>query len=160
MYCFGVSAANESRTRSRAAATPKAQDVLVAVRRTADELRRRVATALAPHGITPQQYNVLRILRGAHPASLPTLEVGARMLEQTPGVTRLLDRLEAAGLVQRERGVDDRRLVECRITAAGLTLLAELDAPVEGVTRHAVRSLGASERRTLLRLLALVRDAP
>jgi DNA-binding MarR family transcriptional regulator len=153
-----MSRSDESRTPSRAAAAPKAQDVIVAVRRTADELRRRVAAALAPHGITPQQYNVLRILRGAHPESLPTLEVGARMLEQTPGVTRLLDRLEAMRLVHRERGVDDRRLVECRITATGLALLAELDAPAEAVTRHAVRSLGAAERRTLLRLLALVRD--
>jgi DNA-binding MarR family transcriptional regulator len=139
-------------------AAPKAQDVATAVLRTADALRRGVAAALAPHGITSQQYNVLRILRGAHPGSLPTLEVGARMIEQTPGVTRLLDRLEAMGLVHRERSVEDRRLVECRITRAGLALLAELDAPVDAVNRHAVRSLSASERQSLVRLLGQMRD--
>ncbi|HEX6537024.1 MAG TPA: MarR family transcriptional regulator [Gemmatimonadaceae bacterium] len=146
------------RLHAPASATPKAQDVATAVLRTADLLRRRVAAALAPHGITSQQYNVLRILRGAHPGSLPTLEVGARMIEQTPGVTRLLDRLEAMGFVHRERGVDDRRLVECQITEAGLTLLARLDAPIDEVNRHAVHALGPAERRSLVRLLELVRE--
>ena len=63
------------RRRAAAAATPRAQDVTTAVLRTADQLRRGVAAALAPHGITSQQYNVLRILRGAHPHPLPTLEI-------------------------------------------------------------------------------------
>jgi len=157
-----MTATGDKRTRPRAPAsatphTPKAHEVTTAVLRTADVLRRRVAAALAPHGITSQQYNVLRILRGVHPGSLPTLEVGARMIEQTPGVTRLLDRLEATGLARRERGVDDRRLVECRITAAGLALLAELDAPIDEVNRHAVRSLDAADRRSLAQLLTLVR---
>jgi DNA-binding MarR family transcriptional regulator len=116
-----------------------------------------VAAALAPHGITSQQYNVLRILRGTHPQPLPTLEIAARMIEQTPGITRLLDRLEAMKLARRERGFDDRRLVECRITPAGLRLLAKLDAPIDAANRRAVRSLDASERRSLVRLLELVR---
>ena len=145
-------------SRAPASAAPKPQDVATSVLRTADALRRRVAAALAPHDITSQQYNVLRILRGAHPGSLPTLEVAARMIEQTPGVTRLLDRLEAMGLARRERGVEDRRLVECGITAAGLALLAELDAPIDAVNRHAVRSLTAADRQSLVRLLALMRD--
>lgn len=149
---------SDQRTRPRASTTPAAPDVATAVLRTADVLRRRVAAALEPHGITSQQYNVLRILRGAHPGSLPTLEVGARMIEQTPGVTRLLDRLEAKGLVQRERGADDRRLVECRITRAGRALLAELDAPIDQVNRQAVRSLAATERRSLVQLLARMRE--
>jgi DNA-binding MarR family transcriptional regulator len=117
-----------------------------------------VAAALAPHGITSQQYNVLRILRGAHPHPLPTLEIAARMIEQTPGITRLLDRLEALKLARRERGVDDRRLVQCTITPAGLRLVAELDAPIDAANRRAVRSLDASQRRSLVRLLELVRD--
>ena len=133
------------------------QDVTTAVLRTADLLRRRFAAALEPRGITSQQYNVLRILRGAHPEPLPTLEVGARMIEQTPGITRLLDRLESAGLVRRQRG-DDRRLVECRITPAGLKLLAELDGPIDEANRQAVRTLGAAERRTLLRMLEAMTD--
>lgn len=149
---------DDDRKRAAPTAPPKPHEVTTAVLRTADVLRRRVAAALAPHGITSQQYNVLRILRGAHPGSLPTLEVAARMLEQTPGVTRLLDRLENVGLVQRERGVDDRRLVECRISPDGLALLAELDAPIDRVNRDAVRPLDGEDRRTVLRLLALLRD--
>jgi DNA-binding MarR family transcriptional regulator len=71
--------------------------------RTADVLRRRGAAVVEPRGITLQQYNVLRILRGAGEEGLPTLEVAARMVEQTPGITRLLDRLEVKGLVRRQR---------------------------------------------------------
>ena len=139
--------------------SPKPQDLTTAVLRTADLLSRRFAAALAPHGITSQQYNVLRILRGVHPAALPTLEVGARMIEQTPGVTRLLDRLEAAGLVKRERSGEDRRLVECRITPRGLKLLAALDGPIDEANRQAVQSIPAAERASLLRLLGLMRGA-
>ncbi|HEU6449902.1 MAG TPA: MarR family transcriptional regulator [Gemmatimonadaceae bacterium] len=156
-----MSETTERKARSRGAAaagTPRAQDVTTAVLRTADQLRRSVAAALAPHGITSQQYNVLRILRGAHPHPLPTLEIAARMIEQTPGITRLLDRLEALKLARRERGVDDRRLVQCTITPAGLRLVAELDAPIDAANRRAVRSLDASQRRSLVRLLELVRD--
>jgi DNA-binding MarR family transcriptional regulator len=144
--------------RGSVAAAPKPQEVTTEVLRTADDLRRRVAAALAPHAITSQQYNVLRILRGVHPGSLPTLEVGARMIEKTPGVTRLLDRLEELELVKRERGVEDRRLVECRITAGGLSLLAELDGPIDEVNRGAVRALTPSERRSLVRLLGIMRN--
>jgi DNA-binding MarR family transcriptional regulator len=131
--------------------------VTTAVLRTADVLRRRVAVALASHAVTSQQYNVLRILRGAHPRPLPTLEVAARMIEQAPGITRLLDRLEAMDLVRRERGAEDRRLVECIITAAGLKLLAELDEPIEAMNEDAVRSLSASDRQSLVRLLGQLR---
>jgi DNA-binding MarR family transcriptional regulator len=94
-----------------------------------------------------------------HPASLPTLEVGVRMIEQTPGVTRLLDRLAAAGLVTRERSGEDRRLVECRITPRGLKLLAALDGPIDEANRQAVQSIRAAERASLLRLLELMRGA-
>ena len=138
--------------------TPRPQELTTAVLRTADALHRRVAAALAPHGITSQQYNVLRILRGVHPEPLPTLEIGARMIEQTPGITRLLDRLEAAGLVRRERGGDDRRRVDCRITAAGRTLLARTDGPIDEINRQAVRTLGAAERRSLLQMLRQMGD--
>jgi len=155
-----MSASDYKRKQGRGAVTaaPKAQEVTTAVLRTADDLRRRVAAALAPHAITSQQYNVLRILRGAHPGSLPTLEVGARMIEKTPGITRLLDRLEELQLVKRERGVEDRRLVECRITVGGLSLLAELDGPINEVNRDAVRALTPSERRSLVHLLGIMRN--
>src|SRR5262249_35367113 len=92
------------------------QEGAVALMRTADQLRHLLTRYLEPAGITAQQYNVLRILRGANPERLPTLEIAERMIERTPGITRLLDRLEAKQLVHRERCPSDRRQVLCGIT--------------------------------------------
>ena len=107
------------------------QEAVVTLIRTADLARRLVGNVVEPHGITAQQYNVLRILRGAENDGLPTLEIAERMIEQTPGITRLLDRLERKKLVTRERSSADRRCVYCRISADGLDLLARLDGPVQ-----------------------------
>jgi DNA-binding MarR family transcriptional regulator len=107
-----------------------AQEATVALLRTADLLRRHLGGVMQASGVTLQQYNVLRILRGAGEAGLPTLEIGERMVEQAPGTTRLLDRLEAKGLARRRRCPHDRRQVLCFITPQGLALLAGLDGPV------------------------------
>src|SRR4029079_16784201 len=107
----------------------KGQEAAIALMRTADLVRRAVGTIVEPHGLTIQQYNVLRILRGAGDKGLPTLESAERMIEETPGITRLLDRLEAKRFVARERCKSDRRRVWCRITKDGLAMLAKLDAP-------------------------------
>jgi len=109
----------------------RSQEATIAILRTADVLRRRVSAQMEPHGITQQQYNVLRILRGARGKPMPTLDIGERLIERTPGITRLLDRLEEKGLVRRERCTEDRRQVHCFITAAGLELLAALDEQVD-----------------------------
>lgn len=101
----------------------------MALLRTADIVRRSVSSVVAPAGVTLQQYNVLRILRGAPPGGLPTLEIGARLVERTPGTTRLLDRLVEKGFVDRSVG-GDRRKVLCTITPRGLALLAALDDDV------------------------------
>ena len=93
-----------------------AQEATLGLVRTADQLRRHFSSVVEPHGITVQQFNVLRILRGASPEALPTLEIAERMVEQTPGVTRLLDRLEAKRLITRARCPNDRRQVLCGIT--------------------------------------------
>src|SRR5213078_2794277 len=114
---------------------------MVALIRTADVVRRAVGDVVEPHGITAQQYNVLRILRGAGQDGLPTLEIAERMIEQTPGITRLIDRLESKRLVERERSSIDRRCVYCRITKAGLDLLARLDAPVQDASGLSLQSL-------------------
>src|SRR6476660_6078934 len=103
------------------------QEALLGIFRTADLLHREINRLIEPHGISGQQYNVLRILRGAGEKGLPTLGVAARLVEQTPGITRLLDRLEKKKLIRRRRCADDRRQVLCEITPAGLDLLAGLD---------------------------------
>jgi MarR family transcriptional regulator, organic hydroperoxide resistance regulator len=136
-----------------------AQEGVVSVMRTADLLRRRTGEFLEPFGITVQQFNVLRILRGGGPDGLPTLEVGARMVEETPGITRLMDRLESKGLVRRQRCPKDRRQHLCWITQQGLDLLAALDGPVVKHSDEGLRGLSREEQSDLIRLLDQVRAA-
>lgn len=134
-----------------------AQEATISILRTADVVRRRLTEVVEPHGVTLQQYNVLRILRGQHPDPLPTLEIGERLIERMPGITRLLDRLEEKALVRRERCTDDRRLVHCWITPAGLELLALMDDAVDRADDTAVAELDAGETATLTTLLERVR---
>lgn len=129
------------------------QEAVVAVLRTADTVRRRLAAAIEPYGLTGQQYNVLRILRGARPEPLPTLEIGQRMIEQTPGVTRLIDRLEEKGLVRRERSSEDRRVVLCSIAGVGLELLEAMEDDVEEANEAALAELDPAEVRQLVEIL-------
>src|SRR5581483_1521584 len=103
--------------------------------RTSDVLSRRIAYVLKNADLSSNQYNVLRILRGA-PEGLPCGEIGSRMLTRAPDITRLLDRLEKRELISRSRENKDRRMVLTRITAAGLKLLAELDEPVQHAHRE------------------------
>ena len=135
----------------------RGQEVVVALLRTADLVRRAVSQAVETHDITLQQYNVLRILRGAGEKGLPTLEIADRMIEHAPGVTRLLDRLEAKGLVRRERCREDRRQVLCWLTPAGLELVERLDEPVDNADVEAVAQLTPEDQEKLLRLLDAVR---
>jgi len=133
------------------------QQATLGLLRTADAMKRSLAQVIEPHGITPQQYNVLRILRGAGPEGLPTLTIGERMIEQTPGVTRLVDRLERKGLVERNPCPKDRRRVFCQITPKGLELLTELDEPVNRWDAQAVSVLQPSDLDSLITLLDRVR---
>ena len=134
------------------------QEAAVALMRTADLLRHLLAKHLEPAGITAQQYNVLRILRGSRPGPLPTLEIAERMIERTPGITRLLDRLEAKRLVHRERCREDRRQVMCTITPAGLKLLKSVDGTVNDIETSSLGRLTDEQTRQLIRLLDLIRE--
>ncbi|HVS04183.1 MAG TPA: MarR family transcriptional regulator [Thermoanaerobaculia bacterium] len=138
---------------ARVGAATSAKNTVLAVLRAADRIRQRVTAALEPHDLTSQQYNVLRILRGARGERLPTLEIAARMIERSPGITRLLDRLEEKGLVARQRCRQDRRQVLCEITPQGLELLRQLDEPIDRVDEASVSALGESERLRLVELL-------
>ena len=123
--------------------------------RTTDMLSRGLVTILKPEDLSPTQYNVLRILRGA-PEGLPCGEIAKRMITRDPDITRLLDRLEKRGLIARSREARDRRTVMARITGAGLKLLARLDEPVQAAHR---KQLGHLARGRLRLLTDLLREA-
>jgi len=134
-----------------------AQEAILGVYRTSDMLQRRFARLVEPHGISLQQYNVLRILRGAGKEGTPTLEIAERMVEKTPGITRLLDKLEAKHLVRRKRCPEDRRQVLCWITDSGVSLLSQLDKPLVQSGLTAVECLSQTEIRQLIAILGKLR---
>lgn len=134
------------------------QEAVVGLLLAAESVRWPLQDLLSGHEqLTLQQYNVLRILRGAGPDGLPTLEIGARMIERTPGVTRLLDRMEHKGLVVRERSAEDRRQVICRITDSGTAMLKKLDRPIDALDDEVLAVLSDAEVDDLIRLLNKVR---
>jgi MarR family transcriptional regulator, organic hydroperoxide resistance regulator len=136
----------------------RTHEAFLSLLRTADMARSRFADVFEGEGVTSQQYNVLRILRGAGEAGLPTLEIGARMIERTPGVTRMVDRLERKGWVSRERHPEDRRRVWCFITRQGLELLARLDAPVDAADAAVFAGMDQAEVEALVHTLDRLRE--
>ncbi|HEX8149864.1 MAG TPA: MarR family transcriptional regulator [Pyrinomonadaceae bacterium] len=133
-------------------------EAFVSILRTAGEFQWREAELLKPYEITLPQYNVLRILRGAGAEGLICREIGERMITRDPDVTKLLDRLEARGLVSRERQEKDRRVIVARVTPEGLRLVAEIDAPVLKLTEELLGHLGGRKLGTLIRLLEEARE--
>ncbi len=130
-----------------------AEEAVVTLVATANRVRERLSEPIEHAGITQQQYNVLRILRGAGEAGIPTLDIAARMLDRSPGITRLLDRLESRRLVRRKRCPTDARQVLCYSTAEGLRLLASLDAPVAETAVRCLAPLGGARTEALIALL-------
>ena len=126
--------------------------------RTADALQTQVEARLKEFGLTGTQYNALRILRGAGKEGLPCREIGERMITRDPDITRLLDRLENRGFVQRMRAEHDRRVIYGKITAAGLKLLREMDGPLEKFGREMLCHVGQDKLKQLIELLELVRE--
>lgn len=137
---------------------PRRSVVVYDILRTAGSLRRLYADLFDEHGITFQQYNVVRILRGAGPGGLPTLEIVNRMIDQAPGITRLLDRLERKQLIRRERPANNRRKVICYVTEKGLDLLRAMDKPTQERVRAAVGRLSDAEVANLLDYLERIRE--
>jgi DNA-binding MarR family transcriptional regulator len=127
--------------------------------RTADAIWRNNVEVLKPYDLTPTQFNVLRILRGAGQEGLNCREISERMLTFDPDVTRLLDRLESRGLVGRSREARDRRVITVRITEAGQQLIGELDQLVLQLHRQQLGHLGERKLKTLINLLEQARQA-
>ena len=134
------------------------EEALISLQRTADQLQWRISELLKPYGISPTQYNALRILRGAKGRGHSCSEIAKRMINRDPDITRLVDRLERRGLVQRTREEKDRRVVIARITPAGLELLKGLDRPVEELNRKILGHLGNQRLKTLIKLLEMARE--
>ena len=134
------------------------QEAHLSIQRTADWLTRKTVELLKPYDLSPTQYNVLRILRGAEPSGLPCGEIGERLVTREPDITRLLDRMASRDLVTRERSESDRRVVVTRITRGGLDLLSELDGEITAVHKRQFEQLEPSEIAELIRLLEIVRS--
>ncbi len=132
------------------------QEAFLSLWRTYDRLRALEDELFARHNLTPQQYNALRLLRAQHPEKLRTLDLAARLVSRAPDITRMLDKLEQRGLIERDRPADNRRIVEIGITAAGIDLLRQMKKPIGEC--H-VRQLGHLPARQLNELIALLRAA-
>jgi DNA-binding MarR family transcriptional regulator len=133
-------------------------ELFLNLQRTADALMRGVAEALKPSNISPTQYNVLRILRGAGEEGLACREISERMVTRDPDITRLLDRLEANGLVRRTREQLDRRVIKTKITEKGLSLLNELDSSIDLMLENQLGHMQDRSLRELIELLELARE--
>jgi DNA-binding MarR family transcriptional regulator len=134
------------------------QEAMLNLLRTADACLQGLATALKPFGLSHSQYNVLRILRGAGAEGLPCRDIAERMITRDPDVTRLLNRMEARGLVTRSRAPQDRRLVMAHITAEGLRFLEDSEGPVAELIQRLLWPLGEPRLRSLIALLEWVRS--
>lgn len=131
------------------------QELFIVLQRAAERLLHDTQAVLKPSGLSAQQYNVLRILRGAK-APLNCTEIASRMINRDPDMTRLLDRLEAKGWIKRTRDGEDRRTVLALITKTGLDLLAELDEPVLESHRRQLAALDFATKRTVSDALKLL----
>ena len=150
-----MKAAVQHTTKARREASLEESAFLEMLRAT-DQLSRGLVPLLKAEELSPTQYNVLRILRGA-PPGLPCGEIGQRMITRDPDITRLLDRLEKRGLIARSRDLKDRRMVLARITPEGLQMLDRLDGPVQEGHRKQLGHLGPERLKALCKLLRAAR---
>jgi DNA-binding MarR family transcriptional regulator len=136
------------------------EEVVLSLVRTADEVLAPLTAVLREANLSLSQYNILRVLRGAGAESLPCGEISERMVRRDPDLTRLLDRLDARGLIGRSRGTADRRVVLASITEKGRQLLAQLDEPIRRATHAALSHMTAARLESLGELLDAARSAP
>ena len=134
------------------------QEAFLNLWRTYDRLRALEDELFSRFDLTPQQYNVLRLLRAKHPAPVPTLTVAESLVSRAPDITRMIDKLELRGLIARTRTPEDRRAVLVGITAAGARLLDEMAAPLRDCHRRQLGHLSRGDLKKLVELLAVVRE--
>lgn len=135
-------------------------EAVLSIIRTADKLMYEVHQLLRPSGLTPAQYNILRILRGAGPDGATCGSICGRLLTQVPDLTRALDRLEKRGYVSRQRCTEDRRVVHVRVLPPGLAILDEMDGPLNELHHRQLAGLKGGDVKSLIALLEKTRDRP
>jgi len=133
------------------------QEAALSVVRTSDQLQIRFTRLFREFGLTPSQYNVLRILRGEG-KPLPILEIASRTITVVPGITGLIDRLEEADFVNRLRCEKDRRVIYVALTDHAIKTLADLDEPLLALHRKLLGHLSPGGLKDLIRLLEKVRE--
>ncbi len=134
------------------------QEAVLSIMVAASHLEGMIDRSCAEFGITHQQYNILRILKGAHPEGHACGEIASRMIDPSPDVTRRLDALEKEGLIVRERSSEDRRVVVTRITGKGLTLLAGMEASMTMNDDELKQRLTVDDCREISRLCEKIFD--
>jgi DNA-binding MarR family transcriptional regulator len=134
------------------------EEAFLNIQRTADVMMQDLIQVLKPYGLSPTQYNVLRILRGAGDAGVTCKDIGSRMVTRDPDITRLLDRLERRHLITRSRAKEDRRFVSIQISEDGMEALRELDEPVTEMCLRVMQNLGSDRVQTLIELLEQTRE--
>jgi len=155
-YDTGMTLTVRAPSRRRHFDSPQ-QEVFLSLWRTYDRLRLLEDQLFGEYGLTPQQYNALRLLRAAHPKKIPTLSVAARLVSRAPDITRLLDKLEERGLIERERPENNRRRVLVGVTDAGRAMLSELNAEVRQCHQRQLGHLDGAEMNALVELLRKAR---
>jgi len=133
------------------------QQAYLSLWRTYDRLRAIEDEVFGPHDLSAQQYNALRLLKSVSPDAMPTLALAGSLISRAPDITRLIDKLERRGLVERRRRTDNRRVVDVAITPVGLELLRKLAAPVREAHARQLGHLSAAELRELVVLLDVAR---
>lgn len=133
------------------------QEVFLGLWRTYDRLKALEEETFGRFGLTSQQYNLLRLLQAEHPDTLPTLKLAGRLVSRAPDITRMVDRLEKSGLVERDRPAENRREVRVGITPAGVDLLERIAEPLRECHRRQLGHLGSIELKRLAELLRRAR---
>ena len=133
------------------------QEVFLNLWRTYDRLRALEDALFGPYDLTPQQYNLLRLLKADHPQAVQTLALADRLVSRAPDITRMLDKLEERGLISRERPADNRRIVRVQITAVGLALLEKIAGPLRACHQRQLGHLGQIDLKNLIGLLHAAR---
>lgn len=133
------------------------QEAYLNLWRTYDQLKAIEESLFEEFGISAQQYNTLRLLQSVHPATMQTLDLRSRLVSRAPDMTRLLDKLQEKGLVERDRRAENRRVIDVRITEAGSALLNQLASRVLACHQSQLGHLSQEQLREFIRLLKLCR---